>query len=341
MLPFSTVDTNIRQGKRPSTEPDSSHNPPPMRHGKKRRNVIESSPSQGEAPSDAPSEDDDELDDLIDSQFVSIREAQPDDPQVDWRTQATTRVDIQVEDDILSDPDELSEVEDEPEPPKSLKAIEDGIPSQDPAVLQVHVRYLEFLVQLCERTETTELTSHIRHGLPPVIHRAQSLKLNQDLRTAKDLDTYAFALVVYILLVAAYRMQHGLSPNESLVAAFGSYMLSASTVVEEYCKVPVKELRLAVLYWERRLNNASTRVVWIKEGWFRDITESPLTNTFTRNDTAPTRKITCETRTTMPVSRRGVLTNHLLKQMDQNLSISVPDLGITKARSVARNPGHT
>ena len=127
-------------------------------------------------------------------------------------------------------------------------------------VLQVHARYLEFLVQLCEKTETTELTSHVRHDLPRFIHRAQSSRLNQDLRTTKDLDTYAFALVVCIWLVAAYRMQHGLPPSESLVAALGSYMLSASAMVGEYYNVLTKELRLAVLYWERRLDNASTKL---------------------------------------------------------------------------------
>ena len=100
----------------------------------------------------------------------------------------------------------------------------------------------------CEKTETTELTSHVRHGLPQVIHRAQSIELDRDLRATKELDTYAFALVVYIWLVVAYRMQHGVPPSESLVVAFGSYMLSAHAMVEDYCNVPFKELKLAVLY---------------------------------------------------------------------------------------------
>ena len=47
-------------------------------------------------------------------------------------------------------------------------------------------------------------------------------------------------------------MQHGLPLSESLVAALGSYMLSASAMVGEYCNVLFKELKLAVLYWERR-----------------------------------------------------------------------------------------
>ena len=63
-------------------------------------------------------------------------------------------------------------------------------------------------------------------------------------------------------------------------------MFSASAMVGEYCNVSFKELRLAVLYWERRLNYASTEMVWIKEGWFRDIVELPPTKSFTRNDIA-------------------------------------------------------
>ena len=86
-------------------------------------------PEQGEAQFNAPSKNDDQLNDLINSRFVSVREAQPDDPHIDWCTQVTTRTNIQVEEDLLTDADELSEVEVELESPKSLKAVEDGRPS--------------------------------------------------------------------------------------------------------------------------------------------------------------------------------------------------------------------
>ena len=85
-------------------------------------------PEQGEAQFNTPSENDDQLNDLINSRFVSFREAQPDDPHIDWCIQVTTRMNIQVEEDLLTDPDEPPEAEVELEPPKSLKAVEDGRP---------------------------------------------------------------------------------------------------------------------------------------------------------------------------------------------------------------------
>ena len=286
MLPSSSVDADTRQGRQTRQEPDSSPSPPPKSQGKRRRNVIESSPSQGEAQLDDPNGNDDELDDLINSQLISIEEAEPDDPQVDWRTQATARANLPVDEDILSEPDELPEVEVEPPPPRSLKLIEDAISLHDPMILEVHARYLEFLVKLCEKTETIELTSHVRRALPHVVRRAQSIALNKDLTATKDLDSYALGLVVYVWLVVALGMQHGVPPSESLVLGFGSYMLSAHAIVADYCNVSFKEHRLTVLYWERRLENAPTRIIWSKEGWFRNIMELPLTKTSNRNDTA-------------------------------------------------------
>lgn len=48
MLPSSSIDTEKSQERGTRIEPDSSHSPPPTRQSKRRRNVIESSPSRRE-----------------------------------------------------------------------------------------------------------------------------------------------------------------------------------------------------------------------------------------------------------------------------------------------------
>ena len=98
-------------------------------------------------------------------------------------------------------------VEVEPQPAKSLKLIEDGRPSHDPMILQVHAWYLDFLFKLCEKTKRIELTSPVRRGLPHVVCRAPSVSLYKDLLATKDLDSYALVLGVYVRLGAALGIQ--------------------------------------------------------------------------------------------------------------------------------------
>ena len=112
-----------------------------------------------------------------------------------------------MDEDILTDPDELPEVEVERQPPKSLKLIEDYRPSHNPMVLQFHARYLEFLFKVCEKTETIGLTSPVGRGLPHVVCRAQSVALNKNLTATNDFDSYALGLVVYVWLGAALGIQ--------------------------------------------------------------------------------------------------------------------------------------
>lgn len=254
----------------------------------KRRNVVDSSPLSGRSPAGIVEDDDDEVKDFINTQLEDGHQAQSDDPQLDWRTQNTAPLLIE-DDEILSDPDELSEVDYEPEVPKAILIAQDtsqSRPTESLTDVKVHERYFQFLCDLCTETGTDILTSSITDGLIPALHRARSLNLDANLSTDNDLDTYGFALVIHVWQVACLRFYYGHFPDDSLALAFGSYFLSAHTILQRYRIVDSKRLRLAVQYWEKRLNDARGCGLWRKEAWLRAVAELDPALSQDRNETA-------------------------------------------------------
>ena len=254
----------------------------------KRRNVVDSSPSSGPSQVEVLEDSEDEVNDFINTQLGDTPEAQADDPQLDWRTQDPTQLPI-AEDDDVSDPDELSEVDTEPGIPQVIISAQDASQSRPPlnlADVEVHQRYLQFLQHLCEQTGTDSVAPYVKDGLPFALQRARSINLDVDLSTNNDLDTYGFALIIHVWQVVCLRVQYGRFPDDSLSFEFGAYFLSAHAIARKYRAVTRQQLRSAVQYWEKRLNDTHNCGSWRKDAWLRTVAESDSTLSQNRNETA-------------------------------------------------------
>ena len=241
----------------------------------KKRFVADSNPSSGRSQPEVLEDSEDELDDFINIQLEDDHEAQADDPQLDWRTQDPTQLPIE-EDEVFSDPDELSEVDYDPHIPQAVLVAQDASqarPVMNLVDVKIHERYLNFLRELCDETGTDSLASKVEDGLSHTLHRAQSVSLDRDSSENNEIDTYAFALVIHVWQVVYLRAHYGLFPNDSLALDFGAYLLSAHTVAQRHCDADFQKLRSAVQYWERRLNDARNCGLWRKEAWLRGIAE--------------------------------------------------------------------
>lgn len=254
----------------------------------RKRNVVDSSPSPGPSQAELFEDSEDEVNDFINTQLGDPHEPRPDDPQLDWRTQAPTQLPLE-DDDVLSDPDEISEADSELWIPQLITLAEDASQSRPPTSLvdiKIHQRYLHFLHHLSVETGTNSMEPRIKDGLAYSLHRARSINLDTDLSANKDLDIYAFAFVVHVWQVVCLRVLYGVFPDHSPVLEFGAYSLSAHAMLRRHHSVSFQQLISAVQYWEHRLNDAHNCGSWRKEAWLRAISESDFTNVQTRNETA-------------------------------------------------------
>ena len=255
----------------------------------KKRNVVDSSPPSEASQAEIYQDSEDEVNEFINTQLGDIHEAQADDPQLDWRTQDPAQLPIIEDDGAISDPDELSEVDYEAEIPQTIALAQDAShsrPPVNPEEIKVHQRYLQFLHHLCGETGTDSVAPDVEIGLAHALHRAQSINLDADLSANNDHDTYGLALVIHVWQVVCLRAHYGLFPDESLALDFGAYFLSAHAIAQRYRAVAFQQLRSAVQYWEKRLNDAHNRGAWQKEAWLRAIAELDSTLPQDRNETA-------------------------------------------------------
>ncbi len=202
-----------------------------------------------------------------------------DDPQLDWHTQGGALSEDD-DDENSSGDDETALTHGEPTYtlPQSLRDAERhsthwvSIPSED---RQVHHRYTDFLMILCEETATQDAASYAVAGLPYVISTAKSLAMDKSYDTDKELDSYAHALVVHVWLLVCHRIQHAVYPDEdeSLFDQWTSYSISAHTLVQSNCSVSREELSHATRYWEQRLSTMGGGTSWLEVDWFRNIPE--------------------------------------------------------------------
>ena len=258
----------------------------------KRRNVLDSSPSPG--PAQAEMFEDSEVNDFISTQLMESHEAQADDPQYDWRTEDSTELPTEEstelpteEDDVVSDPDELPEVDSEPSIPQVIISAQDASqsrPTSGSADVKVHQRYSQFLHHLCEETGTDSVEAHVKDGLPFALQRARSINLDKDLSTNNELDIYGFALVIHVWNVVCLWVHYGRSPFKSLAFEFGVYFLSAHAVTGKCRTVTSQQLISAVQYWEKRLSDGHNRRSWRK--WLRTVAGFDSTLSQSRNETA-------------------------------------------------------
>ena len=111
----------------------------------KKRNVIDSSPTSGSSQPEIVEDSEDEVNELINTQLGDIHVAPVDDPQVDWRTHDPTQLPIE-DDDLLSDPDEITDVDSEPRIPQAIVSEQVASQSKPPmnlAEIKIHQRYLQ------------------------------------------------------------------------------------------------------------------------------------------------------------------------------------------------------
>lgn len=102
----------------------------------KKRNVVDSSPSPGPSQAELFEDSEDEVNDFINTQLGDTHEPQPDDPQLDWRTQTLAQPPIE-DDDVLSDPDEIPEADSELWIPQLITLAEDASQSRPPTSLGI------------------------------------------------------------------------------------------------------------------------------------------------------------------------------------------------------------
>lgn len=254
----------------------------------KKRNVVDSSPTPGPSQPELFEDSEDEVNDFLISQLEDTHKAQADDPQLDWRTQDPTQSSVE-EDDVVSDPDEISEFDSEPRIPQAITSAQDISQSRPPLSLvdvKVHQRYLRFVQDLCEGTGTASVAPDVKEGLPLALQRARSINLDADLSVNNDLDTYGFALIIHVWQVVCLRVQYGVFPDDSLAWEFGAYFLSAHAIAQKYRAVTSQLLRSAVQYWEKRLSDTHICGSWRKDTWLRTVAEFDPTLPQNRNETA-------------------------------------------------------
>lgn len=252
---------------------------------------MDSSPLSERSQAEVEQGNEDEVNDFINTQLEETHEPQADDPQLDWRTQDPTQLPVieENEDEIVSDPDELSEVDVEPAIPQAILIAQTASQSNfrmNTADVKVHQRYARFLRDLCDKTGTKLLEAHVKHGLKCTVHRARSIELSANLSANNDLDTYAFAMVVHVWQVVYFWAQYGSHPYDSLALQFGAYFLAAHAIVQGHSPITFQRLRLAVQYWERRLNDVHICGLWRKQIWLREIAELDLHTPQNRNKMA-------------------------------------------------------
>ena len=106
----------------------------------------------------------------------------------------------------------------------------------------------------------------------------------------KDLDLYAFAIVIHVWQIVCVRMQHGELPSKevgiSLTLGWMSYFLSAYNLVEQHIRVAQEEVRFAVQHWENRLRDVGCGNQWITNRWAENISTVDQDVVFHRNETA-------------------------------------------------------
>lgn len=249
------------------------------------RRTVDSSPQSGYsqvAEADDPSVTRDEVsqgeagaDDYpFPSQEVS-GQIYEDDPQLDWRTQDQALPEDEDENDDASSDKDTAPAPREPTYtlPQSLRDAERhsaywvSVPHKD---LQVHHRYTDFMIILGRETATEDAASYAVFGLPCVISTAKSLATDKSYSTDRELDSYAYALVIHVWLLACLRRQHAVYPDEdeSLSDQWTSYFLSAHTLVRSNCIVSREELSHATRYWEERLSTMDGGTSWLEVDWF-------------------------------------------------------------------------
>ena len=197
------------------------------------------------------------------------------------------------EEDVFSDSEASVVSEDDYTIPDAIRTAEqeaEGATQIDSSTYEVHRRYKGFLKALCDATATRAADEHTWNGLGYAIKTAKSLRLDE-MKGDRELELYAFALVIHIWQIVCLRLQHGEYPSEgyrdSLSTFSGTYFLSAHSIVAMRCStLAVSELKVAVEYWEKRLRQIGGGIQWLKDHWAKDIVQLDEDPTFHRNTTA-------------------------------------------------------
>ena len=113
-----------------------------LQRSAKNRNIVDSSPTSGPSQPEIVEDSEDEVNELINTQLGDIHVAPADDPQVDSRTQDPTQLPVE-DDDLLSDPDEITDVDSEPRIPHAIISEQVASQSRPPLSLgeiKIHQR---------------------------------------------------------------------------------------------------------------------------------------------------------------------------------------------------------
>ena len=177
--------------------------------------------------------------------------------------------------------------------PSEVRKAEQDASLQSPdihTVPDIHGRYTGFSLLLCRETATEDADQYVSDGLELAITTAKSIRLDVETTKDSELDLYAFALVIHIWQIICLRKQHGTFPSEvmeeCLCLMWDAYFLSAHSILERLCSVPLSQLRSAVQYWEDRLKSSGGGNRWMKDRWAKDIPQDDLEARVPRNETA-------------------------------------------------------
>ncbi|KAL8923389.1 MAG: hypothetical protein Q9208_004659 [Pyrenodesmia sp. 3 TL-2023] len=186
---------------------------------------------------------------------------------------------------------------DQHELPPLLRHLEDGtaqLPEESVKNVQrcqsqPHKRYSQFLHRLCSRTATARFEDDCLEGFPHLLSMICRLDLADSYEDQPDVDTFAYAAVIYLwLLVCGKRLQGTLpSDEEYLHVRWASYYLSSLEILSsDITDINTGKLDFAMKHWEDRGFAARQRSLWAHNGWFTALERDDPDKPCHRNDEA-------------------------------------------------------
>ncbi|KAL8991855.1 MAG: hypothetical protein Q9169_007593 [Polycauliona sp. 2 TL-2023] len=130
-----------------------------------------------------------------------------------------------------------------------------------------HERYTRFLHHLCQQTGTGDAEGDCLQYWPDASSEICTLDMSQSFADNKQLDLFAYAMLIYVWLVVCKKRRQGTRPDEDkyLHQQLAVYYLSAWDILYADGTDP-GELSPAVKYWEDRAKriNFSSRSHWLQ-----------------------------------------------------------------------------
>ncbi|KAL8941708.1 MAG: hypothetical protein Q9216_002081 [Gyalolechia sp. 2 TL-2023] len=155
----------------------------------------------------------------------------------------------------------------------------------------LHTRYANFLLDLCDGTNTADLVDHCIDVHPCLVQTGCcNLDLGRSHALDVEMDTFAYAFVIYVWQLVCLRRFHGGFPTrgEYMHRRSASYFVSACHILlkSRLATVHVGYLTFAVRCWEDRFFEVADERRWAKQPWLESIETIDVESESFRNDTA-------------------------------------------------------